>query len=160
MGVAGRAASHWNRKTEMKRDGGIRRTPKMKQVMGYWYGRWRDSLAQVHWNVNLVEWWRNLDSNTGPARPALRVKSFRAVTIVPCERPCEEALRLSSRRLLARSAPFLPLRYCEFADSCACTYRKFLDRRRGADRRHAAFLKSGQAERRFSSPGRRTADTH
>lgn len=132
----------------------------MMQVMGNWYARWRAALAQLRWNVDLVAWWRAHPPATWGTQPVLRTpgQAFYAVVIIPCTQPCAEAQRLSSRRILARSAPFLPLPACESADSCACRYRKFSDRRRGFERRHSGFPKPGQIERRRPAAGRRSID--
>jgi hypothetical protein len=134
----------------------------MKQLMSNWYARWRTTLGRLSWNVGLLAWWREHSLATWDTRQVLRTPghTFHAVVIVPCAQPCADALRLSSRRILARSAPFLPLPACAFADSCACTYRKFTDRRRGFERRHMAFPKPGQIERRRSAAGRRHVDTN
>ncbi len=47
---------------------------------------------------------------------------------------CDEVQRHAGRRVLQKDAPLLPVPGCDQAQ-CQCRYRKFRDRRSGAERR-------------------------
>ena len=90
------------------------------------------------------------------------MKTYAAISIVPGSPCCKSALDVSRRRLLASSAPRLPLDTCSMPGQCKCRYHKFPDRRDGEDRRLMGDIdRSGWysgTEKRRTRRGRRTAD--
>lgn len=57
-----------------------------------------------------------------------------AVSILSSTSSCEAARALKGQRFLSAEAPRLPLVECTQSARCACTYRKYSDRRAGPRR--------------------------
>jgi hypothetical protein len=70
---------------------------------------------------------------------------FHAVAMQYSENSCNAAKAMTGRRFLAKDAPELPLKECDF-DDCRCTFDHFSDRRSKSDRR-APFAHRGLTER-------------
>jgi len=89
-----------------------------------------------------------------PVRP----NRYQAVTIVCAGKCCAAVKSLAGQRLLAGSAPSLPLPACSLANQCKCSFRKY-DDRRDESRRLPGELSRwyGGAEKRRSR-GRRGID--
>ena len=96
------------------------------------------------------------------ARP---VNPYASASVRTRDCSCAEAKALGSRRFLSSDVPQLPLPACSAA-SCGCRYSRHEDRRRPDDRRALYSLQadlysvSGDADRRFSSAGRRATDVN
>jgi hypothetical protein len=93
-------------------------------------------------------------------RPAPRVNAYQAVQIRPCARPCPAAREAAGARILARSAPAMPLRDCDRPAQCTCSFRKFDDRRDGPQRNPYAseLVRAWPGQERRTSRGRRRGD--
>lgn len=84
---------------------------------------------------------------------------YLAVSIVCGSKCCTAVKSLAGRRLLAGSAPSLPLSGCTLSDQCKCSFKKYEDRRDEGNRRIQAEMSKwyGGAEKRRSR-GRRRVD--
>ena len=71
--------------------------------------------------------------STEKATPVKRTQPYAGVEIHCGQNACTEAKGLRNKKLLASSAPALPLTGCS-ADNCACAYRKWDDRRQESRR--------------------------
>ena len=87
--------------------------------------------------------------------------SWNAVSIVCTGSGCEAARALKGKRFLSAKAPRVPLPECTSAATCACTYKKYADRRAGPRREsESAGLRSSSPVKpdRRTSRGRRSSD--
>ena len=102
----------------------------------------------------------------GYGRPFFRAmaqgKKYPAVTIVTPPKCCEAVSTLKGARILAPSAPKLPMPNCTMPDQCRCRFQKYTDRREDEQGRRfrygqerGAWYAGGQ---RRKSRGRRTED--
>lgn len=85
---------------------------------------------------------------------------FSAVSIICTSASCPAAQALKGQRYLSTKAPRLPLADCASPATCACTYRKYADRRVEERREGGASSlrrSTPQTERRRSR-GRRSTD--
>lgn len=84
---------------------------------------------------------------------------FSAVSIVCTSASCPAAQALKGQRYLSAKAPRIPLADCASPATCACTYRKYPDRRVEERREGSSGLgrTNPQPERRRSR-GRRSTD--
>jgi hypothetical protein len=57
-----------------------------------------------------------------------------ATSVLPNKGSCEVARAIKPLRFLSAEAPRLPLPDCSTPGSCACTYKKYQDRRAGPRR--------------------------
>jgi hypothetical protein len=69
---------------------------------------------------------------------------FHAVAIKYSENACDAAKAMTGQRFLAKEAPELPLKKCDF-DDCRCTFAHYQDRRSKSDRR-TPFAHQGKTE--------------
>lgn len=105
--------------------------------------------------------WSEAEASGSPKasqKKSVRANRYQAVTVVCPGKCCAAAKALTGKRILARSAPTLPLPACSLADQCRCSFRKY-DDRRDENRRLPGELTKwyGGAEKRISR-GRRGAD--
>ncbi|MFO1425419.1 MAG: hypothetical protein U1F11_00285 [Steroidobacteraceae bacterium] len=98
------------------------------------------------------------DATRRPVAP--RGGGFAAVAITPCNQACAAARERQNDKLLARSAPTLPLKDCDRPQQCSCKFRKFDDRRAGPQRSvyHSDLVKHYPGDERRKRRGRRSAD--
>ena len=86
---------------------------------------------------------------------------FRAVAITPgWEGACPRVKSYAGKRFLARSAPALPLKDCDYP-TCTCRYVKFDDRRQEPRRGSEYGIANNfvrDVERRAGRSGRRKTD--
>ncbi len=90
------------------------------------------------------------------ARPA---NPFAAVSIRPCNHPCQAVLQMNHVRYLAVRAPRLPVAGCERGE-CDCRYIRHADRRAPGDRRDnfshfGGMMPNAKKERRDEKTDRR-----
>jgi len=105
--------------------------------------------------------WSEADASGPPKasqKKSARPNRYQSVTVVCSGKCCAAAKALTGKRILARSAPSLPLPACSQADQCRCCFRKYDDRRDESRRLTGEVTKwySG-AEKRISR-GRRRVD--
>ena len=67
-------------------------------------------------------------------RPKADTKEYHSVSIILSENACAAAEKLSGSRILATTAPKLPLPECDVPE-CTCRFEHHRDRRVGRDRR-------------------------
>lgn len=105
--------------------------------------------------------WSEADASGGakasPKKPA-RPNRYQAVTVVCPAKCCAAVKSLARQKILARSAPSLPLPACSMSNDCGCSFRKYDDRRDESRRLPGELSKwYGGAEKR-KSRGRRGVD--
>ena len=66
---------------------------------------------------------------------ALFQPQFKCVVISPCRNSCRRVIEYSTKPILLKNAPLLPLIGCDAA-ACECSFIQHEDRRTGKDRRH------------------------
>jgi hypothetical protein len=104
-------------------------------------------------------------SPTSKLRPKGVTEEHHSVSIVLSEKSCAAAQELSGRRILATTAPKLPLPACDIPE-CACRFEHHQDRRANRDRRDPfspGIIGGGsdaeEADQRGSSDRRDGADS-
>lgn len=95
--------------------------------------------------------------------PPKDYKPYAAVRVEACDFSCNEAFELSSKVLLRRDAPDLPLKTCRSTARCACRLVHFDDRRQNdSDRRSGSRVLQdtfqGDERRDGIKRGRRLSD--
>jgi len=90
-----------------------------------------------------------------------RSSPWAATSVQPTRISCPAAQAIKAQRFLSAQAPKLPLPECSCPGSCACTYKKYDDRRAGA-RREAEDTGIERyfdpSKERRVKPGRRRTD--
>jgi len=87
--------------------------------------------------------------------------SYAAVSIVCTSASCAAARALKGKRYLSAAAPRVPLADCTSPGSCACTYKKYADRREGPRREaESSGLRTSSPVKpdRRTGRGRRSTD--
>lgn len=81
--------------------------------------------------------WLKKTRQTSPAPSAAKPDEgvHRAISIVAASDACEAARALAGQRILATTAPRLPLSDCSDPSKCRCRFQKHADRREGDDGR-------------------------
>jgi hypothetical protein len=105
--------------------------------------------------------WREAEGSE-PEKPLVkqpgRPNRYQAVSIAYGSKCCAAVKALAGRRLLAGSAPSLPLPACSLPHQCKCCFRKYDDRRDDSRRLPGEMTRwYGGAEKRRSR-GRRQVD--
>ncbi len=78
---------------------------------------------------------------------------FAAVTIVAARECCSAVQKLAGQKMLAATAPRLPLADCTAPARCQCRFKKLSDRRDGDDDRR--YLRNEARSLHYEGPQRR-----